>query len=190
MQRSARIPLALLALSFFVCATPVAHAALVNINTASAELLETLPGIGPTKAAAIIAYRGAYGPFQTTADIQEVSGIGPATFAKLEALITVGVVAPAPKAPVTTVQPVAAPVRSQGVQAVDRPAEHDEASSAVSSPPNVSTHQDQAVEAPAALAEPAAAGAAVPTRSGVWRSGWVVGLLVILAFAGAAFMIL
>ncbi|MHB8710409.1 MAG: helix-hairpin-helix domain-containing protein [Minisyncoccota bacterium] len=67
-----------------------AHAAtLININTADATLFDTLPGIGPTKAAAIVDYRNQNGPFTTIEDIQNVSGIGPVTFANIESLITV-----------------------------------------------------------------------------------------------------
>ena len=67
-----------------------AYAALVNINTASEGALEGLPGIGPSKASAIIQYRTDHGPFAATADIEQVSGIGPATYANIAALITVG----------------------------------------------------------------------------------------------------
>ncbi|MCB0237057.1 MAG: helix-hairpin-helix domain-containing protein, partial [Anaerolineae bacterium] len=56
---------------------------LININTASAVDLETLPGIGPKTAEAIIAYRDANGPFATIEAITEVKGIGPATLEKL-----------------------------------------------------------------------------------------------------------
>ncbi len=63
----------------------------ININTASAEELEALPGIGPATAAKIVAYREEHGPFSTAGDIQNVSGIGPATFERLEPLITTGV---------------------------------------------------------------------------------------------------
>ena len=51
----------------------------ININTASQEELETLPGIGPSKAAAIIEYRSTHGPFNTIEDILEVTGIGEKT---------------------------------------------------------------------------------------------------------------
>ncbi len=60
----------------------------VNINTADATALESLPGIGPALAQRILDYRQAQGPFARIEDIQEVSGIGPATFAKIQDLIT------------------------------------------------------------------------------------------------------
>jgi len=78
-------------LGFSCLACPLfARAALININTADAATLDTLPGIGPTKAQAIIEYRTAHGPFAAIGDIQNVSGIGPATFADIAAFITVG----------------------------------------------------------------------------------------------------
>ncbi|MFS8651792.1 MAG: helix-hairpin-helix domain-containing protein [Caldibacillus sp.] len=61
----------------------------VNINTASREELQTLPGIGPQKANAIIEYRESQGPFQTIEEIMNVSGIGEKSFEKLQDLITV-----------------------------------------------------------------------------------------------------
>lgn len=60
----------------------------VNINTADATALESLPGIGPSLAQRILDYRQAHGPFARIEDIQDVSGIGPATFAKIQDLIT------------------------------------------------------------------------------------------------------
>ena len=62
----------------------------ININTATAAELETLPRIGPTMAGRILAYRDANGPFGTTEDIQNVPGIATATFEGLRDLITVG----------------------------------------------------------------------------------------------------
>jgi len=62
---------------------------LVNINTASAEELESLPGIGSTYAERIIAYRQEHGPFTDPAQIMEVKGIGPARYEEIKSLITV-----------------------------------------------------------------------------------------------------
>ena len=61
----------------------------VDINLADTALLETLPKIGPTTAQRIIEYREMWGSFDTAEQIQEVQGIGPATFAQIKDLITV-----------------------------------------------------------------------------------------------------
>lgn len=63
---------------------------LVNINTATLEELDSLPGIGPTIAQRIIDYRTENGPFSTIDEIMDVSGVGPATFDEIKDLITVG----------------------------------------------------------------------------------------------------
>jgi competence protein ComEA len=61
----------------------------ININTATASELEELPGIGPVMAARIVDFREANGPFAGVEDIQDVVGIGPATFDGLKDLIAV-----------------------------------------------------------------------------------------------------
>ena len=63
---------------------------LVNINSATLDLLDTLPEIGPKTAQNIIDYRNANGPFTGIEDIMDVSGIGQATFEKIKDLITTG----------------------------------------------------------------------------------------------------
>lgn len=63
---------------------------LVNINTASVDELDKLPGIGQTTAQRIITYRTDNGPFATIEDILNVSGIGTATYNEIKDLITVG----------------------------------------------------------------------------------------------------
>ena len=63
---------------------------LININTADAPLLDTLPGIGPSKATAIVDHRTQHGFFARIEDIQNVSGIGASTYADIASLITVG----------------------------------------------------------------------------------------------------
>jgi competence protein ComEA len=65
-------------------------AELININTASATELDSLPGIGPSYAQKIIQYREQNGPFQTTEDIVKVTGIGSGTYERIKDLITVG----------------------------------------------------------------------------------------------------
>jgi competence protein ComEA len=70
-------------------ATSTPAADLVNINTASAEELASLPGIGPTTAQRIVDYRTEHGPFARIQDVMNVAGIGPATFDNIQALITV-----------------------------------------------------------------------------------------------------
>ncbi len=52
----------------------------ININTASANELALLKGVGAKKAAAIIEYRETNGPFKLPEDLLKVSGIGPKTF--------------------------------------------------------------------------------------------------------------
>jgi competence protein ComEA len=61
----------------------------VDLNTASARELETLPGVGPATAAAIIDHRERNGQFRRVDDLLEVSGIGPAKFEALRDLVTV-----------------------------------------------------------------------------------------------------
>lgn len=61
----------------------------VNLNSASKSDLETLPGIGPSKADAIIEYRETTGPYKSIEDLMSISGIGDKTFEKLKDLITV-----------------------------------------------------------------------------------------------------
>jgi len=61
----------------------------VNINTADEATLDTLPGIGPSKAKRIIEYREQNGPFKSIEELKNVSGIGEKTFEQLKDLITV-----------------------------------------------------------------------------------------------------
>lgn len=63
--------------------------ALININTATQEELETLPSIGEVRAQAILAYREEHGGFRTTDELMEVSGIGEKIFADISPHITV-----------------------------------------------------------------------------------------------------
>ncbi|MBC7341719.1 MAG: ComEA family DNA-binding protein [Clostridia bacterium] len=61
----------------------------VNINTASAQELDKLPGIGPTLAQRIVDYRSQHGPFRSPEDIKNVSGIGDSRYDQIKDLISV-----------------------------------------------------------------------------------------------------
>jgi competence protein ComEA len=62
---------------------PAAPDGLVDLNSASVEQLDTLPGIGPVTAAAIVAWREANGRFSSVDQLGDVDGIGPARLDKL-----------------------------------------------------------------------------------------------------------
>lgn len=92
----------------------------VNIQTASAEELQRLPGIGPSKAAAIVAQRER-SPFRRIEDILRVRGIGRATFRRLRPMLTVS-------GPTTLAQDVRAPRRAAAAaESDDEGEEADEA---------------------------------------------------------------
>ena len=65
------------------------NTSLINLNTATAEQLMSLPGIGEAKAAGILAYREKVGKFADIEEIKNVSGIGEAMFEKIKDKITV-----------------------------------------------------------------------------------------------------
>ena len=66
-----------------------ASPALVDLNEAGAAELESLPGIGPVTAAAILDHRRREGPFRSVESLQEVTGIGPVKLSRIEDLVTV-----------------------------------------------------------------------------------------------------
>ena len=66
-----------------------ASSALVNLNTATTEQLDTLPGVGPAMAAKIVAYREKNGPFSAVDELDDVSGIGPSKLEALRDLVTI-----------------------------------------------------------------------------------------------------
>ena len=61
---------------------------LVNLNTADSAELETLPGVGPVTAAAILQWRADHGAFSAVEELLEVSGIGDATLAEIAPFVT------------------------------------------------------------------------------------------------------
>jgi competence protein ComEA len=61
----------------------------LDLNTATVEQLDALPGVGPVTAAAIVAWRQANGKFTNVDQLADVDGIGPARLEKLRALVRV-----------------------------------------------------------------------------------------------------
>ena len=103
MARTLIVPLAMLALLLGGASTvtaqdasPVAPAkaapaaAIINLNTATAAQIATLPGIGAKTAERIVEHRQQNGGFKKVEELMNVKGIGEKSFLKLKALITVG----------------------------------------------------------------------------------------------------
>ncbi|MBV8480957.1 MAG: ComEA family DNA-binding protein [Actinobacteria bacterium] len=59
----------------------------LDLNTASAEQLDALPGVGPATAQKIVDYRQQHGPFHTVDELEGVPGIGPSKLAQLKGLV-------------------------------------------------------------------------------------------------------
>lgn len=65
------------------------NSTLININTATKDQLDSLPGVGPSTAQKIIDYRQEHGTYQSIEDLKQVKGIGEAKFNKLKDKITI-----------------------------------------------------------------------------------------------------
>jgi competence ComEA-like helix-hairpin-helix protein len=76
----------------------------VNLNTATSEELQQVPGIGPVNAEKILQMRKAYGAFKSVDDLLAIKGIGPKRLEKMRKYLTVGLPAPK-KSPVTRAVP-------------------------------------------------------------------------------------
>jgi competence protein ComEA len=73
-----------------VLAAPESTNAPLDLNRATADQLESLPGIGAVKAAAILAARDTRGGFESMEELESVRGIGPALVEKLRPLVVLG----------------------------------------------------------------------------------------------------
>lgn len=90
MSRRATMHGLLVAAALLAVAGPAHASGTVDVNTASEKALTTLPGIGPVKARAIIAYRKAHGPFHSVDELRRVKGIGKMTVAGLRHRVCFG----------------------------------------------------------------------------------------------------
>ena len=64
--------------------------AILNINTATSDQIQMLPGIGPVLAERIVAYRDTYGPFDSLGELMNVSGIGEKKLEAIWDFVTIG----------------------------------------------------------------------------------------------------
>lgn len=83
----------------------------VNINTATSEELQQVPGIGPATAEKILQMRKSYGAFKSVDDLLAIRGLGPKRLEKMRKYLTVGKPAPAKSGafPVKFILPVEKP---------------------------------------------------------------------------------
>ena len=98
----ARIPLPFLAFCAIapnLLANKKPPEAPVNLNTATSEQLQQVPGIGPVTADKILQMRKSYGAFKSVDDLRAVRGIGPKRLEKMRKYLTVGKSLPAKNAP-------------------------------------------------------------------------------------------
>jgi competence protein ComEA len=86
----------------------LAMAGQVNINTADVQTLETVKGLGPKKAEAIVEYRKQHGPFKSVEDLTQVPGIKDLTLEKVRSQLTVG-----ESATESTPEPAGAPTQPE-----------------------------------------------------------------------------
>jgi competence protein ComEA len=83
-------------------------AAPVNLNTATSEELQLVPGIGPVTAEKILQMRKSYGAFKSVDDLSAIRGIGPKRLEKMRKYLTVGKAAAAAK-PANSSKPATPP---------------------------------------------------------------------------------
>jgi competence ComEA-like helix-hairpin-helix protein len=88
--RLSLVILALCAISPGLAAKKKPPAAPINLNTATSDQLQEVPGIGPATAEKILQMRKAYGPFKSVDDLRAIRGIGPKRLEKMRKYLTVG----------------------------------------------------------------------------------------------------
>ncbi|WP_447972448.1 ComEA family DNA-binding protein [Nitrospira sp. Kam-Ns4a] len=80
--------------------TRTAASARLDLNYASVEELEALPGVGAILARRIVEWRAVHGPFRTVEQLRDVKGIGRSRFERLRPLVTIGAAGGEPRSPV------------------------------------------------------------------------------------------
>ncbi|MEN9785964.1 MAG: hypothetical protein RLZZ299_1228 [Pseudomonadota bacterium] len=154
-------------LSALLCLVSPSFAGTVDLNTATAEELDDLPGVGPKIAEAILAYRKAHGRFGSVDELYDVKGIGDATMAKLRPLVSVGA---AGAAPATAGTADAAPPPGKGRKAGKEPVP-------AAAPAAAAKGRATAAEASAGTAAPAAAsGSGCPVNINTADAAWLMDL--------------
>jgi comEA protein len=108
LARFSVILLSLCAIASALAAKKKPPEAPVNLNTATSEELQLVPGIGPVTAEKILQMRKSYGAFKSVDDLRAVRGIGPKRLEKMRKYLTVGKTAPAAK-PATAPKPATPP---------------------------------------------------------------------------------
>lgn len=68
---------------------PIRSTATLNLNQASAQTLELLPGIGPVRAKKIVSWRETHGPFKNVRELEKVPGLSPSLVTRIESLLSV-----------------------------------------------------------------------------------------------------
>ena len=81
----------------------------INLNTANAEQLEEVPGIGPATADKILKMRKSYGAFKSVDDLRAIKGIGPKRLEKMRKYLTVGKPASKTESKAVSKDPLPAP---------------------------------------------------------------------------------
>ncbi len=112
--------LALCAISPALVAKKKPPEAPVNLNTATSEELQLVPGIGPVTAEKILQMRKSYGAFKSVDDLRAVRGIGPKRLEKMRKYLTVGKAASSTK-PATAPKPATSPKPSTTPSPSDPP---------------------------------------------------------------------
>ena len=139
--------------------------AVVNVNTASQSELESLSGIGPVKAKAIIDDRAKNGPFKSVEDLDRVKGIGMVTIEKLRKDISISGATSVTAAPAKSAVPAASAPASAAPAAAPVKAATPAPTAAVPATPSPASAMAPKAATPPATPAPAAAVPAAPAKS-------------------------